>query len=53
MTGERRIVIHQRAEGAVEKVERFADLECRFIERLAFLGETIGRVDVNAAPWSE
>jgi hypothetical protein len=41
MTGERRVVVHQGAKRAVKEVERFGDLERRFVERLAFVAEAI------------
>ena len=49
MARKRRVVVHARAERAVNEIKRLAILKRRFVERIAFFGKTIGCVNVNAA----
>jgi hypothetical protein len=53
MPGKRRVVVHDCAERPVKKIERFAIIERRFLERLAFLRHAFGRVNKHAAPRTE
>src|SRR6476620_3883564 len=53
MPGKRRVVVHRGAERSIKEIERLAMIERRSIEWVPFVGETFGRVDVDAATRTE